>query len=210
MPVIGGVILAGGRSSRMGENKLLLPFGPARLIDWVAARIAAQCPQIVLNCSADIDGLPALPRVADDMDGHAGPLAGLAAGLSHFRAHQPEITHVLTVAADTPFFPENLREALHAALTASDEIAVAVSADQQWQPTFALWPVTIEPALRQWLSAPENRKLRAFISRHQHRTVHFAPIAGLNAGKEASIDPFFNINTPDDYRRALELLEGMA
>lgn len=210
MPVIGGLILAGGRSSRMGENKLLLPFGPARLIDWVAARLETQCTSIALNCNEAIAGLPALPRIQDDIEGHAGPLAGIAAGLAHFRKHQPDVTHLLTVAADTPFFPENLREGLEASLETPEEIAVAVSADLQWQPTFALWPVGIEDALRLWLSDRENRKLRAFIARYPHKTVPFAAHSGLKGSGEASIDPFFNINTPDDYHQALGILEGMA
>lgn len=210
MRLIGGLILAGGLSSRMGQNKLLLPFGQERLIDWVAERLRPQCEFTLLNCNMPIDGLDAFPRVTDDIAGHAGPLAGLAAGLAHIRRHRPDATHLLTVAGDTPFFPKMLRTSLETALRTNDDIAVASSADQQWQPTFALWPVTIEEDLRLWLSDPENRKLRAFIARHPHNLVCFPPIPGLKGGEDRFIDPFFNINTPQDYQAALKIREDLA
>lgn len=196
-----GILLAGGLSRRMGENKALLPFGDGRLIDHVARRLSRECDEIALNVNAALAGLDDLPRVADDIPGFAGPLAGIAAGLAHFRGRGSAATHLLSVAADTPFFPSGLRAALQAAATGPDEIAVSVDPEGNWHPVFALWPFALEEDLRGWLADPENRRLKAFILRHRHRTVTFP----LIRTPEAVIDPFFNVNTPADYRRAIAL-----
>ena len=206
MSAIPALLLAGGRSSRMGENKALLPFGSGRLVDHVLKRLKAQCAPVYLNAAEDIPFTSDIPSVRDDISGYAGPLAGVAAGLRRVRADLPDISHMLTAAVDTPFFPETLAEALSASIRSSDEIAVATDASGRWHPTFALWPVSLEEDLRSWLTDPENRKLRAFIERHPHRTVSF-PLIERNG---QSIEPFFNINTPEDYRRALSLLDEQA
>ena len=105
-----GVILAGGLARRMGGgDKSLLSLGASsRVLDQVIARLGAQVDQIVLNANGD----PArfdefgLPVVADSLDGFLGPLAGVLAGLDYAAEHG--FDHIVSVAADTPFFPTNL------------------------------------------------------------------------------------------------------
>ena len=166
-----GLILAGGLSRRMGENKALVPFGPGRLIDHVAARLARQCETVLLNTNTPLPGLEGIPRIADDLEGFAGPLAGIAAGLGHLRQAGLPHPHLLSVAADTPFFPADLVERLEEARETPDEIVLAAGADGEWHPVFALWPVSLEADLRAWLCQPENRRLKDFICRHPHRIV---------------------------------------
>lgn len=206
MNTIGGLIVAGGLSRRMGENKALLPFGPRRLVDHIIERLRVQCPVLALNTNETITGIHGLAMVPDDISGFAGPLAGIAAGLADLKRRHPTATHLLSVAADTPFFPQTLARDLMALVGEPDEIAVASSADGAWHPVFALWPVGVEADLRAWLADPENRRLRAFIGQRPHQTVPFP----LIDGPAGSIDPFFNINTPEDYRRALAYLEETA
>lgn len=201
-----GLVLAGGLSSRMGENKALLPFGPKRLVDHVAERLGAQCAHVAVSTNTPLTLDPPLPCLGDDIPGFAGPLAGIAAGLAHVRATDPQASHMLSVAADTPFFPANLAAALTEAAREPDQVSVAASEDGSWHPVFALWPVAMEDDLRLFLTDPDNRRLKAFIRRHPHRVVTF-PL--LSAG-EAAIDPFFNVNTPEDYQRALALRDQIA
>ena len=200
------VILAGGLSRRMGEMKVTLPFGPARLIDHVAARLARQAGPLALNVNGALAGLDLLPRVPDDIRGFAGPLAGVAAAMAHVRRTLPGESHVLTVAADTPFFPGDLAERLAGAIDGPRGLAVAADADQNWHPVFALWPLALEPALRTFLSDPQNRRVRVFLEANGAVPIAFPLIAARDGG----IDPFFNINTPEDYRRALTLLDDLA
>lgn len=101
-----GVILAGGRSQRMGgRDKALLPLAGRPLIAHVIARLAPQVDALAINSNAPAAGFAAwgLPVLADQLCGYRGPLAGLHAA---WRAY-PD-TAVVTVAVDLPFLPRDL------------------------------------------------------------------------------------------------------
>ncbi len=197
-----GVILAGGQSSRMGGgDKCLLPLGQGTLLSHVIERLRPQVGGMALNANGD----PArfsdfgLPVVGDTIAGFAGPLAGVLAGLDWAAARGA--TQVVTVAADTPFFPADLVSCLQAGTGASG-LAMAATPDParglSRHPTFALWPVSLRDDLRAALSGG-LRKVVLWTDRHGCATVPF-PVAAF--------DPFFNVNTPDDMARARDILAG--
>ena len=101
-----GVILAGGLSSRMGGgDKGLLALGGVSLLGRVKVRLGKQISPVILNANGDpsrFDGL-GVPVVNDTIAGFAGPLAEVLAGMDY--AASQGVTHIVTVAADTPFFP---------------------------------------------------------------------------------------------------------
>ncbi|EEB70152.1 molybdopterin-guanine dinucleotide biosynthesis protein A [Ruegeria sp. R11] len=102
-----GVILAGGLATRMGGgDKGRLQVGGESLLARVVDRIAPQVAGLALNANGDpqrFDDL-GLPVIADTIDGFAGPLAGVLAGLDW--AAEQGASSIVTVAADTPFFPQ--------------------------------------------------------------------------------------------------------
>jgi molybdopterin-guanine dinucleotide biosynthesis protein A len=201
---IPGVILAGGRSVRMGGgDKCLRTIAGRRLIDHVVARLAPQVDGLALNANGD----PArfadlgLPVLADECPDHAGPLAGVLAGLDWAAARGAAA--IVTAAADTPFFPPDLAVRL-AAAAGPTGLAVAASRDAtgrvQRHPTFGLWPVALRGALRAALSAG-TRKLMAWIEAHG---------AGTAVFPAEPLDPFFNVNTPEDAAAAEAMAVGAA
>ena len=195
------IILAGGRSTRMGGgDKGLREVGGERLIDRVIARIAPQCGPIALNANGDPTrfadlGLPVLP---DSLPDHPGPLAGVLAGMDWAASIGADA--IVSVAADTPFFPRALVERLQAAAGPSG-LALAASPDETgklWHhPTFGLWPVALRDDLREALKGG-LRKVVLWTDRHGAGTASFA---------SSPFDPFFNINTPDDIAEAEKLTE---
>ncbi|MGH6760175.1 MAG: molybdenum cofactor guanylyltransferase MobA [Phyllobacterium sp.] len=200
------VVLAGGRSSRMGyEDKALKDLGGRPLLAHVLDRLAPQAAHIALNTNAD-PGLYAgfgLPVIPDSISGFAGPLAGILAGMEWTAGHHPDASHILTVAADTPFFPTNLSNVLEEAAThPTGRIALATS-NGQWHPVFAYWPVAYRLDLRAWLAQPQHRRVREWIRSKPHVLVDFPLIKAQNG---AYIDPFFNANTPEDLEQALHIL----
>ncbi|MBA8878501.1 molybdenum cofactor guanylyltransferase MobA [Phyllobacterium myrsinacearum] len=203
---IAGIILAGGRSSRMdGHDKALLPFGKARLIDFIVERLSSQLETMAINSNGDTAAFANLERpvIADSVSGFAGPLAGIIAGMQWAADAAVPFTHILTVATDTPFFPRDLVTRLGGAITgAPDHIAVAVS-DAIWHPVFGLWPVAMRHDLQQWMHDPQNRRVRTWIESHPHHAVDF-PLIETQAG--AAFDPFFNINRPDDLALARSMI----
>lgn len=198
-----GVILSGGRSSRMGEAKALLPFGEGRLIDHVADRLRPQVAGIHLNSNAPGITLPATPRFGDVFEGYHGPLAGIHAALAHVRAAGIGASHVAIMPVDAPFFPKDLVARLEAALTGPGDIALTMSGGQM-HPVMGLWPLSLEARLGEWLANPPALKVRAFLDGLPVRTVAFPPVATAFG----DLDPFFNVNTTDDLEYARKVLDA--
>lgn len=195
-PKIPGLVLAGGRSSRMGEDKTTKKLAGKPLAEIAATRLAAQASPVVINTrnSALFDlGFDLLP---DTVDGQEGPLAGILAGLEHIAATLPSATHLTVVPADAPFFPETLVSRLAAAIDTPDTIAMAAYCGDP-EPAFAIWPVALAERLCHWLETGENRAIRAFASTCQVRLVDFV---------DEPSHSFFNVNRPRDFERARDLM----
>ncbi len=197
---IAGVVLAGGQSTRMGGgDKCLLPLSGQPILQHVLGRISPQVEQVVLNANGD----PArfarfgLPVVGDSIAGFAGPLAGVLAGMDW--AADNGFSHIVSVAADSPFFPPRLVTGLQFACEATGERLSMVHSPRPdggyfRQPTFALYDVALRDDLRTALQGG-LRKVIQWVE-----PLGCARIVFHSFGD----DPFFNINTPED----LALAEG--
>lgn len=194
-----GVILAGGLSRRMGGNdKALLPLAGRSLVEYAAERLKLQCESVVLNTNSDPAQFPrmGLPVVPDSVPDHPGPLAGILAALEWSAAHRPDIAWVVSTPADTPFIPSDLVLRLHKACAETRKpIACAVSGSQIHF-AVGLWPVSLRHDLRYSLVERGMRSIRGWLSSHGHTEVSWPT---------DPIDPFFNINTPEDLRHAESL-----
>lgn len=190
-----GVILAGGQATRMGGgDKGLLPLGDGTILSHVIDRLDPQVAGLALNANGD----PArfadlgLPVIADSIGGFAGPLSGVLAGLDW--AATQEASHIVTAAADTPFFPCDLvPQLMLAAERAGADIALAATPGGR-HPTFGLWPVALRDDLRDALQGG-LRKVVLWTDKHGCGTAEFPDDAA-----------FFNVNTPDDLATAEAML----
>lgn len=194
------IILAGGLSTRMGGgNKALQILAGETLLTRVIARLRPQCGVLAINANGDAEQFDEyeLPVIADGFAGFAGPLAGVLAGMEWAAAEGAE--NVVTVSVDTPFLPEDLVHRLREA-RGRNGIAVAASADASGRlrdhPTCGLWPVNLREELREALESG------------LHRVGQFA--ASYNPGRAVfdsnPIDPFMNLNTPEDLAQASRLM----
>ncbi len=197
------VILAGGRSSRMGSNKSLATLGGVTLLSHIVARMTPQASAIALNAPADFDGGDDLRRVPDTLPGQLGPLAGVLAALRDTALHHPDASHVLTVPTDGPFLPPDVMARL-AAAGDGETISIASSAGIQ-HPIVALWPLALADALERWIMTDEKRRVRDFQRRYRLAEVIF-PLIETESG---AIDPFLNVNTPQDLAEAELWLEAL-
>jgi molybdenum cofactor guanylyltransferase len=191
-----GVLLAGGRSSRMGgADKALAVAGGRPLLAHVIERAGPQVGSLVINSNRAPEHFEAfgLPIAADPVPGFPGPLAGVLAGFLWSREHHPEAQFVASVPADTPFLPDDLVEKLHRALSASGAAIAIAASNGRSHPVAALWTVSIEDRIADALQRGDY-KMHDFVTRHSAVSVEFP--AYVRGGQ--SIDPFFNANTPDD------------
>ena len=198
-----GIILAGGRATRMGGgDKGLRMVAGVRLIDHVITRLSAQCSPLAINANGDPARLAefGLAILADSLPDHPGPLAGVLAGLDW--AASLGAPAIITAAADTPFFPADLAEKLQENAGPTG-LCLAASADPlgklHRQPTFGLWPTALRHDLRAALTGG-LRKIVLWTDSHKSGTAIFP---------SQPFDPFFNINTPEDIAEA-ERLMGQA
>ena len=130
--------------------------------------------------------------IADDVPDFAGPLAGILAGLDWAAAHAPEVAYVASVPGDCPFLPRDLVARLHQARArqASRSPAPApANGGIRWS---ALWPVALRDDLRQALTEEDLRKIEIWTARHG---------VALADWPAEPVDPFFNVNTPEDAAR---------
>lgn len=201
-----GVILAGGLATRMGGgDKGLLTLGGRSLLSHVIDRLAPQVSGLALNANGEAARFDEfdLPVLADSISGYAGPLAGVLAGLDWAATQGAD--SIVTAAADTPFFPADLVVRLQATGQGMETpLVLAATPDakrgQVRHPTFGLWPVSLRDDLRAALN-DGLRKVVLWTERHKGRQAVF-PIG--------DVDPFFNVNTPEDLAKAEQMRKGAA
>ena len=191
-----GVILAGGQSTRMGGgDKGLLTLGDRPILQHVIDRLKEQTRAIALNANGDPARFAAynLSVIPDSVGDFAGPLAGVLAGLDW--AAEQNATHIVTAAADTPFFPADLVSSLTLAAEIQGKPIALARTENGRHPTFGFWPV----ALRDDLRAALESGIRKVV---QWTDAHGTAMADFH---DTRFDPFFNVNTPEDLKRAEQL-----
>jgi molybdopterin-guanine dinucleotide biosynthesis protein A len=194
-----GLVLAGGLARRMGGgDKALIRIGNETILQRALARLAPQVNGVVLNANGDPARFAAfgLPVVADSVPDFAGPLAGILAGLDWVAANRPGTEWVVSVPGDCPFLPRDLAARLHQARVEENKpLACAHSGD--WRhPVVGLWPVALRENLRRAIVDEGLRKIEVWTARHG---------VALADWPTDPVDPFFNVNTPEDVERATRL-----
>lgn len=197
-----GVLLAGGQARRMGGgDKCLRLLGGETLLARAVRRLRGQVGALVLNANGDparFDGY-GLPVVADPVEGFAGPLAGVLAGLDWAAANAPGAAWIVTVPTDAPAFPEDLVERLAGALAGQGADLACASSGGRHHPVFGLWPVSMRDALREALIGRDVRKVDVFTADYRLAVAEW-PVEPL--------DPFLNVNRPDELEAAERLIAG--
>jgi molybdopterin-guanine dinucleotide biosynthesis protein A len=194
-----GLVLAGGLARRMGGgDKALIEIGGSTILSRVLATLQPQCDAVILNANGDTARFAAygLPVVRDEIPDFAGPLAGILAGLDWMAEQRPDLQWMVSVPGDCPFLPADLVTRLHQAREqAGAKLACAKSGD--WRhPVVGLWNVTLRDDLRRAIVEEDLHKIEIWTARHG---------VALAEWPDRPVDPFFNVNTPEDRARADEI-----
>jgi len=178
-----------------GGDKTLLRVGSETILQRVLARFVPQCDGVVLNANGEparfaTTGLAVIP---DEVGGFAGPLAGILAGLDWTEQNRPGAEWVASVPGDCPFLPRDLVARLHAARLA-DGAPLACARSGAWRhPVVGLWRVDLRDDLRHALVQEDLRKIERWTARHG---------VAIADWPDTPVDPFFNVNTPEDLAAA--------
>ncbi|MCZ7642486.1 MAG: molybdenum cofactor guanylyltransferase MobA [Pseudorhodoplanes sp.] len=195
-----GLILAGGMATRMGGgDKALIEIGGRTILERVLETLTPQCERILLNANGDPRRFArfGLTAIADDIPDFAGPLAGILAGLEWIARHAPGVAWMASVPGDCPFLPHDLVARLHAARTAQDKPLACARSGNWRHPVVGLWPLSLRHDLRKALVEEDLHKVEIWTARHG---------IAIAEWPDAPVDPFFNVNTPEDRMRAAALV----
>lgn len=196
-----GVILAGGRSRRFGGgDKGFSDLDGKPVLAHVIARFQPQVGRLILNANGDVGRFARFGPdvVPDDESPEQGPLSGILAALDWAKRHTADGAAIATVSTDVPFLPLDLVQRLESGRR--DGIAIASSGDRR-HPTIAIWPLSSRQSVAEALDHGAL-SVDVLAAKLNAAVIEFPPreIAG------ASVDPFFNINTPDDLELARALI----
>jgi molybdopterin-guanine dinucleotide biosynthesis protein A len=197
-----GILLAGGQSRRMGGgDKCLRLLGDQTILEHVINRIRPQVGPLILNANGDPDRFRSygLPVVTDVVDGFAGPLAGILTGLRWMEINAPHCDWMLSVPTDTPFVPLDLATSLRREILARGAHLACAGSRGRAHPVVGMWPVALVDELEQALVVEGIRKIDRWTARY-----HLVDVAFDDAG----VDPFFNVNRPENLVTAENLLAG--
>jgi molybdopterin-guanine dinucleotide biosynthesis protein A len=195
-PDVCALLLAGGQSRRMGGgDKCLMPLGGRPILERIIGIVKPQVGALVLNANGD----PArfapfgLPVAGDKVDGFAGPLAGVLTGLEWARANAPACRWIASAPCDAPFMPRDLVARLLAAVAAEGADMACAASGGRDHPVVGLWPVALADDLRRALVEEDIRKVDVWTGRYRLARAVF---------DTDPVDPFFNVNRPDDLAEA--------
>jgi molybdopterin-guanine dinucleotide biosynthesis protein A len=192
-----GFILAGGQSRRMGSEKPLLEVGGTPLVERVARAVAPCVAELVVVTNRpELYGFLGRPTIPDTWTGR-GPLGGIHAALKHLRG-----SAALIVAGDYPFLAEAAIARLAREKPGGGVVLPRI--EGMLHPLCAVYGSGALGAVEEALGAGELM-VRSFVERLHDRKFLDETEFG---GREAAGRIFMNVNTPDDLRRAEELLAG--
>lgn len=192
-----GVILAGGAGRRVGDaDKGLLPLFGRPLVEHVLERLRPQCARVLIVANRSIDDYVRLaPVIRDEVSGHAGPLAGVAAVFGFLQANRHALPEwLLTVPVDCPDPPRDLAARLRATLAENNGASCALaSVAGKREPLFAMYRV--DTSVEEW-----HASAQAVLREHGSPMRWLDACGALAVDFDDAGDAFHNLNTPEDFR----------
>tara|TARA_Y100000310_G_scaffold255734_1_gene263290 strand:+ start:669 stop:1280 length:612 start_codon:yes stop_codon:yes gene_type:complete len=193
-----GAILAGGKSKRMGENKLFLKLNNKPLIEYTIDKVKKYFKKMIIitNQENNFFSKNNLIVVKDCIEGQLGPLVGILTAMQWAKKNFPHCAYVATFPCDTPFFPESIIQNFIEESKKNESLLLCASSHGRKHNVFGLWSLEFYEKLQDDLINSKVRKVQDWTKKHKIKNLEF---------KFKDYDPFFNINTLDDLNFAKKL-----
>ena len=191
---VASVIMTGGKSRRMNnKNKSFIKLNDIPLITYVIKSISLQSNYIVINANRDINLYNEFGYdvVSDSIKDYPGPLAGVLSGMDWILKSHLKCKWLFTSPTDAPFIPNDIIERLYLSCIKNKKYISLSKSKGRVHPVFALWNLSLVEDLRKSI-IKGTRKVEDFTINYNPSIVDFY----------GDIDPFFNINTPEDLKVA--------
>ncbi len=188
---VNGVILAGGKGSRMQfQEKPLLALGNRRVMDWILQSATQQVSQLLINVNKAAERYAefGLPLISDSFGNDPGPLAGIHAAMLWSLANDPGCTHVACFPGDVPWFDNDYVQRVLGLMIHEHTQIGWLQTQQQYQPLFSVWDLRMERLLAQALE-------RGYYSPMAFTRLHSNSLLVLPETKSGH---YLNLNSPED------------
>ena len=196
-----GAILAGGKSKRMGKDKLFLELNNKMLIEHTIIKVEKYLKDIIIitNQKNEYFSKKNLTTVEDCIEGQLGPLVGILTAMKWAKENLKECSWVATFPCDTPFFPETIIKKFIEKSKKKDSLLLCASSHGRKHNIFGLWSLDLYEKLKNDLINNKIRKVQDWTEKHKITNVEF---------DFKEYDPFFNINTLDDLENAKKIVKN--
>jgi molybdopterin-guanine dinucleotide biosynthesis protein A len=192
------VVLAGGKSKRFGEDKNQIKLGDKTLLEHVLSKINNKFEEILIVSSHNLEikkseNITIIPDCFDDF----GPLAGVLSSMKWIKENQKQYKWVATFPSDTPFFEISIIEEYKKRININDSSLYFIKSNNKRHNIFGLWSIDLLDVLEDDLKNNNFRKVEDWADKIGVKTIDIE----IN-----EFDPFFNINTKEDFEKAKEIL----
>ena len=192
------VVLAGGKSKRFGEDKNQIKLGDKTLLEHVLSKINNKFEEILIVSSHNLEikkseNITIIPDCFDDF----GPLAGVLSSMKWVKENQKQYKWVATFPSDTPFFETAIIEEYKKRINMNDSSLYFVKSNDKRHNIFGLWSIDLLGILEDDLLNNNFRKVEDWANKIGVKTIDI---------EVKKFDPFFNINTKEDFEKAKDIL----
>jgi len=193
-----GAILAGGQSKRMGKDKLFLEFNNKKLIEHTIDKVKKYLKKVIIITNQDNEFFfkNNLTTVKDCIEGQLGPLVGILTAMRWAKENLSKCLWIATFPCDTPFFPESIIKNFIEESEKKESLILCASSHGRKHNIFGLWSLDLYDKLKDDLINKKVRKVQDWTEKNKIKNLEF---------KFKDYDPFFNINTEEDFEFAKKL-----
>jgi len=193
------VVLAGGQSKRFGEDKNQAKLGNLTLLEHVLAKVTKKFEKILIisNQNLNLKMLNSITIIPDCIQGNLGPLVGVLTAMKWIKKNNKQYQWIATFPSDTPFFDTSIIEKYKSRISLNESLLYFARSNQKRHNIFGLWSVKLMDTLENDLINNNFRKVEKWADKIGVETINV---------KIDKFDPFFNINTKTDLKKAEKIL----
>ena len=194
-----GVVLAGGKSQRFGEDKSQVKLGDKILIDYILSEIIDEFNEVLVVSNNSINFRKSKKiSLIQDFKKDLGPLGGVLTAMKWVKDNNKDYQWISTFPVDTPFFKNQILKDFLQNINQEEDKLFFIKSNNTRHNIFGIWSIDLIDELEEDLIRGE-RKVEFWANRVGVKNIEM---------EFDNKDPFFNINTKEDLKKAIEILEN--
>ena len=191
-----GVVLAGGKSKRFGEDKSTIKLNDKTLIEHTLDKIKSKLNKIIIVSNDKV--LKNYITINDCIDGQLGPLVGVLSAMKWIKDNNYSYNWIITFPCDTPFFNISIIDKFVEVSKLNDSLLYFAKSEEKRHNIFGLWSLKLIETLEMDIVKNNHRKVEKWADKIGVKTINIP---------YKEVDPFFNINTKEDLKEAKKILK---